>query len=107
MWAASPKNFSIWVVLYVALGDASRTGATVVRTAVRLAPWEPAPVVGFALAGVVGAMVQTAGLETANVLSVVWFNSAFVTGGPRSVHDLAAGTEVMERWGGVSGNFDG
>jgi len=120
-------SFSIPVWLYVALCDASWTGATVgtrvlgvavrssarsgrvtlpravIRTAVKLAPWELAHVVGFALVGVVGPTVQTVGLVVANLLAIAWFGSAVATGGWRSVHDLAAGTDVTEQRAGASG----
>ena len=126
IWVVTLTSFSIPVWLYFALCDASRTGATVgkrvvglavrphgpsgrvglpravLRTAVKLAPWEIAHVVGFALADVIGPAVQMTGLVVANVLAVVWFGSAVVTGGSRSVHDLAAGAQVVEREDGGS-----
>jgi uncharacterized RDD family membrane protein YckC len=127
IWIMTVTTFSIPVWLYFALCDASRTGATLgkrafgvavapdggsgrvslpralVRTAVKLAPWELAHLVGFALAGVLGPAVRTAGLVVANVLALVWFGSAVATGGARSVHDLAAGTRVRPRSGHTAG----
>lgn len=121
IWLVTVTSFSIPVWLYFALCDASRTGATFAkrelgvmvrptvgsgrvslprafaRTAVKLAPWELAHVVGFALADVVGVAVQTAGLVVANVLALVWFGSALATRGERSVHDVVAGTRVALR----------
>lgn len=123
IWLMTVTSFSIPVWLYFALCDASRTGATlgkrafgvavtpyagsgrvtlpraIVRTAVKLAPWELAHLVGFALAGVLGPAVQTAGLVIANLLALVWFGWALATGGSRSVHDLVAGTRVTPRRG--------
>ena len=66
------------------------------RTAVKLLPWELTHASAFALARAEGGFTpaQWAGVLAANVLALGYLALAAATGGRRSVHDFAAGTEV-------------
>lgn len=118
VWIAAVMSFSIPAWLYFMLSDHSAAGATVgkrllrlrvttethgpvslaralLRTAVKLLPWELAHIFGFALAGVVGPGVQNAGLIAANLLVVVYLVVLLLYRGRRSVHDLVVKTQVV------------
>ena len=64
------------------------------RTAVKLLPWELVHLFGFALAPQAGdlTVAQSVGLAAANVLVVIYLVCALVTRGRRSVHDYVART---------------
>ncbi len=117
VWVATVLSFSIPAWLYFTLSDHSRLGATLgkrllklrvvtiskdqlslgrslARTAVKLMPWELAHIFGFALAGQLGSVGQSAGLIAANGLILIYLIVALVTRGKRSIHDLVVGTEV-------------
>ena len=110
VWFAALLNFSIPSWLYFTLGDASEPGATfgkrflklrvsrlngdrvkagsaMLRTAVKLLPWELVHLFGFALAPQAGELTvaQSVGLAAANVLVIIYLVCALVTHGRRSV----------------------
>jgi uncharacterized RDD family membrane protein YckC len=112
-------NFSLPAWLYFTISDRSARGATLgkrllslgvrsraadavsfgrglLRTAVKLIPWETAHISTFALSIDLGQWrpVQYAGIGLANALAFAYFLVAVITNGHRSVHDLVAGTEV-------------
>lgn len=119
IWRSAVLSFSIPVWLYFTVSDASSSGATVgkrlmrlsvaraagditvgralARTAVKLLPWELAHIFGFALANILGEAAQLVGLTLANVFALVYFVVCAATRGARSVHDLVAGTAVVQR----------
>jgi uncharacterized RDD family membrane protein YckC len=115
LWLAAVLNFSLPTWTYFVLSDRSPRGTTVgkrllglhvvhvtggrigtatalVRTALKLLPWEMVHLSAFALAGHMPG--QVIGLTIANGLAVVYFVVAACTGGRRSVHDYVAATEV-------------
>ena len=118
VWVATVISFSLPAWSYFALSDASKSGASLgkkvfrlrvtsrveqvrlslgralARTALKLVPWELAHLFGFALAGLIPELLQTIGIIAANVLALAYFATLLVTGGRRTVHDLAVGTEV-------------
>jgi uncharacterized RDD family membrane protein YckC len=77
-------------------GERLSLGRALVRTAVKLLPWELAHVSAFALSTDLSQFrpVQIIGVAAANLLSVVYLGVAAATTGQRSVHDYAAGTLV-------------
>ncbi len=112
-------NFSLPAWLYFILSDRSAQGATLgkrllkvqvvrvggqpitmgralLRTAVKLLPWELVHISTFALSVDLTQLsnLQTVGLILANVLTFLYFVLFIATKGQRSVHDLAAQTEV-------------
>jgi uncharacterized RDD family membrane protein YckC len=112
-------TFSLPAWAYFAWGDRSRRGATwgkrwmglcvrdgrgrrvrggraVGRTAVKMLPWELVHLSAFGLAPEVGVfgVVSWTGLGLAYVLIAAYLGAAGWTGGRRSVHDWAAGTQV-------------
>lgn len=121
VWVAAVTSFSLPVWAYFTLCDASRSGATLgkramklqvvrqehagrltvtralARTALKLLPWELAHIFGFALAGAVSDAVQMSGLAAGNGLALVYLGTAAASGGRRSVHDYAVPTAVVER----------
>lgn len=112
-------NFSLPAWLFFILADHSASGATpgkrlfkirvqttagrrltlgqaFVRTTIKLLPWELVHVFAFALSTDLSqfSQVQIIGIATANVLTVVYLLAAIATCGRRSLHDLAAGTQI-------------
>lgn len=87
-----------------AAGGAVSAGQAVLRTALKLIPWElthisilvPNPMWN---AGSQPAASQTIGLALANLLLVVYLVVLVRSGGERSVHDVVAGTAVGRRAG--------
>jgi uncharacterized RDD family membrane protein YckC len=117
VWLATVVSFSIPAWLYFWLSDSSRSGATLgkrvlhlkvvrdhggrvgwlralVRTAIKLLPWEMAHIFGFALAEQIGPAFQAVGLIMANGLAFIYLVVLVTSRGRRSVHDLVALTEV-------------
>ena len=119
IWSALLLNFSLPAWLYFTVSDASTSGATLakrllglrvsrqdgarvgalralVRTGVKLLPWELTHISAFALATRLDtfSLMQGIGLATANMLAIVYLVCAASTEGRRSVHDFAAGTVV-------------
>lgn len=114
IYTALVLNFSIPVWLYFALADVSASGATLgkralglrtdgaspgralVRTAIKLAPWETVHLAAFGLPAL-GAPVWTQGVGFGLAYAglAVLVGVAWRTGGERSLHDLAAGTRVV------------
>lgn len=119
VWYALLAGFSLPAWAYFAAADASATGATwgkrrlrlrvaradggrpragraLLRTAVKLLPWELAHLAAFGLAPADGSFsgLQGAGLVLANVLALTWLASCTASGGRRAVHDVLAGTVV-------------
>jgi uncharacterized RDD family membrane protein YckC len=122
IWRTLLWNFSIPAWLYFALSDRSRMGATlgkrllklkvvntqnqplstgqaVLRTAVKLLPWELVHISAFALSKDMSTFttVQTVGLTAANILTVIYFVVVVFTSGQRSAHDFVAQTRVASR----------
>ena len=120
VWLAAILSFSVPVWSYFTLSDASKRGVTLgkrimrisvsplqssseltlgrglLRTAIKLLPWELAHTFGFALADMVGEGARAAGLIGANVLTLLYFIVFVMTDGHRSIHDLVVGTQVKE-----------
>lgn len=119
IWLALVVNFSLPVWVYFTVADAARGGATVgkfatgvrvvrttgarvdwwralLRTAVKLLPWELAHLAAFGLAGAGSELqpVQAGGLVVANLLALAYLGLAARTEGRRTVADFVAGTEV-------------
>jgi uncharacterized RDD family membrane protein YckC len=120
VWLATLVNFSLPMWLYFILSDRSARGATlgkrllrlrvtrhnastrvstgqaVLRTAIKLLPWELVHVAGFAAAGDFSTFStgQALGLALANLLTIVYLAGALASAGRRSIHDFAANTEV-------------
>ena len=113
-------NFSLPVWLYFALSDASTGGATLgkrlfkirvsdvqgrrvsllqalVRTAIKLLPWELVHVSAFAISTTLAQVsaMQVMGLVVANLLAIVYLFTAVATRGRQSVHDFVARTMVV------------
>ncbi len=132
VWTTLLWNFSLPTWVYFAVADGSPGGVTVgkwllgvrvrfaggrvpwtgavLRTAVKLLPWELTHVSAFALAGDPAEFrsVQFAGLGAANLLAIVYLGTAALTGGRRSVHDFIARTVVCQsdaEPGAARGNF--
>lgn len=112
-------NFSLPVWLYFIVSDASATGATIgkrllgikvsrmngarlswrqtlLRTTMKLLPWELVHIAAFALSTDLTQFrpVQRVGLTLANLLIVVYLLLAGLSRGQRSLHDYVAGTVV-------------
>ena len=119
VWWTLLFNFSIPAWVYVAVADASPTGATLGkrwlrlrvtrqhggrirpmqalgRTAIKLLPWELVHISMFAFQRQLGefGIVQGVGLTIANTLALAYLLSAALTQGRRSIHDYMAGTLV-------------
>jgi len=119
IWRTLLWNFSLPAWLYFIGSDASATGATLgkrllhlhvqtvtqhrlavgqalLRTAIKLLPWELVHLSAFALATDLSqfSLWQTLGLGTANVLVLLYVVVAGFYGGRCSVHDWVAKTEV-------------
>lgn len=115
IWQATLLNFSIPAWLYFTFSDSLWGGQTLgkrllqlkvtdlsglslmvpralLRTAVKLLPWELAHIGGFALAN--APTVQWACIGLSNLLIVVYLAVAIATHGRRSIHDWIARTEV-------------
>ena len=113
-------NFSLPAWAYFVWGDRSRRGATwgkraaglcvrngagqrvgvgraLGRTAVKMLPWELVHLSAFGLAPAVGVfgVVSWTGLGLAYALIFAYLGGAWWTGGHRTVHDWAAGTQVL------------
>ena len=118
-WATILINFSMPAWLYFVFCDRSERGATIrkrllklrvvssntggirigqalLRTAVKLLPWELVHIAAFALSEDLQrfSSQQSMGLVIANLLSIVYLVVTLKTRGRRSVHDLVADTEV-------------
>lgn len=129
IWTSVLWNFSIPAWIYFILSDMSRNGATpgkrilglglrrldsdmrlgiwlsFGRNTIKLLPWELVHFSAFAISHDLNQLNagQTFGLTLANVLIVIYLVTAAMSGGRRSVHDYAAGTELVRRDdGGVS-----
>lgn len=119
IWRTILLNFSLPSWLYFILSDRSSRGASlgkrllrlrvtdisggqpgwgqaVGRTAVKLLPWELAHFSAFALSSDLSQfnLWQSMGLAASNGLALLYLIVAVATRGRRSVHDVAAGTEV-------------
>lgn len=119
VYATLVLNFSLPAWTYFALGDQSRSGATfgkrllslcteadvggrvgagqaLVRTTVKMLPWEVAHASLFLFASALGefAVENWIGLTVSYTLSVAYLVVAWRTQGYRSVHDVAASTSV-------------
>ncbi|MFZ1400871.1 MAG: RDD family protein [Candidatus Promineifilaceae bacterium] len=122
IWRTLLWNFSIPAWLYFGLSDGSQTGATlgkrllklkvvnnqnqrlstgqaVLRTAVKLVPWELVHISAFALSEEMSVFspMQTIGLAAANMLTLVYVVVAVFTSGQRSIHDFVAQSRVLNR----------
>jgi uncharacterized RDD family membrane protein YckC len=122
IWRTLLWNFSLPVWIYFTINESSAHGGTVgkrmpglrvtgtegaklslgwglLRTAVKLLPWELVHLSAFALSGdmTVLTAVQTIGLTTANLLVLVYALLLLFTNGARSLHDFATGTKVSTR----------
>lgn len=120
IWRTLLWNFSVPVWLYFILCDSSSRGATLgkrpfrlkvvdmenhplsksqalLRTAVKLLPWELVHVSAFALSVDMSVLsgVQMAGLIGANVLVIVYAVVLAARRGQRTIHDFAARTKVV------------
>lgn len=120
IWHALLLGFSLPSWLYFTLSDASKAGASVgkrclglavlaanghpprwpravLRTALKLLPWETVHVAAFALGDASFELrgSQSALLVTANLLALVWLAVAVRSRGMRSVHDVVTGTRVL------------
>ncbi len=121
IWRTLLWNFSVPAWLYFILSDSSAHGATVgkrllrlkvidadhqeislpralLRTAVKLLPWELVHLSAFALSVDMNELtsLQMAGLVGANLLVAAYGGMLVMTRGRRSVHDLAAQTQVVQ-----------
>jgi uncharacterized RDD family membrane protein YckC len=119
IWRTLLLNFSLPTWTYFSLADSSRSGATlgkhafslraaridggriglpraILRTALKLLPWELAHVAAFALSTDLAefGVAQAAGLVVANALMLAYVACAARTRGRSSLHDLVAGTVV-------------
>ncbi len=113
-------NFSLPTWLYFTLSDSSKRGATlgkrflglkvtskttndislsraVLRTAIKLLPWELVHISAFALSADLSqfSVLQFIGVGIANALWLTYSVVAVATKGRRSVHDLIVKTEVQ------------
>ncbi len=112
-------NFSVPAWLYFMMGDHSVAGATpgkrmlklrvmdttggrvsigraLLRTAIKLLPWELVHLSAFALSTDLRKFspVQVLGVGGANLLVVIYLAVAVATRGQRSIHDFVAGTII-------------
>ena len=69
-------------------------GQSLLRTAIKLLPWELVHLSGFTNPAGEFTFLQGAGLLLANVLTILYLASALVTLGQRALHDFAARTSV-------------
>ncbi len=115
IWQATVLNFSIPAWLYFTLSDSLWGGQTLgkrllrlkvtgfsgqplsapralLRTSVKLLPWELAHIGGFALQA--APALQWACIGLSNLLIAVYLAAAIATHGCRSIHDWIARTEV-------------
>ena len=124
IYGALLLNFSLPTWAYFAWGDQSRRGATwgkrwlgvyvrdtdrrrvgggqaLGRTAVKMLPWELTHLSAFVLAPAVGVfgVASWSGLGLAYALIAAYLGGAWWTGGHRSVHDWAVGTQVLRTEG--------
>jgi uncharacterized RDD family membrane protein YckC len=124
IWQATLLNFSVPVWLYFIICDQSAGGATlgkrllnirvadqaypqrspvpgkaIIRTLMKLLPWEIIHVSGFALAGDLSSfsMLPAVGISIGNILTIAYLATALATRGRYSVHDFVAKTLVEER----------
>ncbi len=122
IWRSLLWNISIPSWLYFGLSDYSQMGATlgkrllklrvvnnehqrlsvrtaVLRTAVKLLPWELVHLSAFALSQDMGSFttVQMVLLTVANLLTLVYVGVAAFMHGQQSVHDFVAKTQVVSR----------
>lgn len=122
VWLASVLMISVPSWTYFTLSDASASGATlgkrllgigvvasdgagvgarraVVRTAVKLAPWELTHLTMFALSPALGTFsaLQIVLLWIVYALLAIYLVVALRNRGERSVHDIVAGTAVRPR----------
>jgi len=118
VWMAAVISFSIPAWSYFLFSDLSWKGMTIgkrllkvkvvsingndlnfgralLRTAVKLLPWELAHIFGFALADTISQTAISAGLIAANLLIVIYLVMLFMNAGKISLHDLFARTEVQ------------
>lgn len=120
VWRTLLWNFSIPAWLYFGLSDRSAAGATagkrwlklrvvheqnhriaagtaLLRTAVKLLPWELVHISAFALSVDMTnfTTTQIIGLTVANGLTLVYLVTTILTKGERSVHDFVAQTRVV------------
>jgi len=117
VWVAAVMSFSIPAWAYFLVSDLSHKGATVgkrimkvrvvsttsddlnfgralIRTAVKLLPWETAHIFGFALADSISESVLVTGLVVSNLLVLVYLVVLFMNSGKKSMDDFPARTEV-------------
>jgi uncharacterized RDD family membrane protein YckC len=119
IWLVLLVNFSLPSWTYFTILEARPAGATIakalagvrvrragaldpawqallLRTAVKLLPWELVHLSAFALAPAPGegGVLSWTDIALANAAILVYLGWAFVTGGRRSLHDLAAGTWI-------------
>jgi uncharacterized RDD family membrane protein YckC len=122
VWWVILFNFSIPVWAYFALSDASAGGATIgkrlfrlrvtaasggspglgralLRTAVKLIPWELVHLFAFAFSPDLSqfTLMQGLGIGLANLLWMVYLIALLPNGGRRSLHDMAANTQVVAK----------
>jgi len=118
VWIAAVMSFSIPTWSYFLFSDRSSNGMTVgkrllkvkvisqnqnginfgralLRTAIKLLPWELAHIFGFALADFVSQTAFSAGLITANILIIIYLVILVLHAGKQSLHDFFARTEVV------------
>ncbi|NJN19514.1 MAG: RDD family protein [Oscillochloris sp.] len=80
-------------------GGRVSAGQAVVRTSIKLLPWELVHIFAFAIAGDFSRFrpIQTFGVTLANLLIIVYLGVTIATRGRRSVHDYPAKTLVAPR----------
>lgn len=120
VWLTILWNFSLPVWIYFTVADRSRSGATLakrwlglrvvgprgerlgtpialLRTGVKLLPWELAHVASFALSTDLSTfdVRQIVGTSAAVLLTLAYLGVTAATRGRQSVHDLVTGTAVV------------
>ena len=118
VWIAAVMSFSIPAWSYFLFSDLSQNGMTVgkrllkvkvistnsdeltfvralLRTAIKLLPWELAHIFGFALVDSINQTAVSAGLITANLLIIIYLVILVINAGKLSFHDIFAKTEVV------------
>jgi len=120
VWLAAVVTFSIPCWIYFTLSDAAARGATLgkrvlgvrvatmeggrvpppralLRTAIKLLPWELTHVSWLLLAPELGAFtpLQTVGMSISSLLTVSYIAVAILTRGERAPHDYVARTHVV------------
>ncbi len=116
IWEATLINFSIPAWTYFCLSDSvwggqtlgkrmlkvrvigpsglpPRIGRALLRTAVKLLPWELAHIGGFALQGY--PVIQWVSIGVSNLLILIYLAALIPTKGRRSIHDWVARTQVV------------